>query len=162
MGLYNHGAVKIAKAPRGRAGYLSPSWRLAGRSSTSRPHGSWRDRGSAQASSGSLVVWAQPTTPQRNERAFALLELMLFSSPPIPQRRSDCPEARSPRTVMPLAGDFSPAFSKRPAVLHGTAGWLRSELRLPSAGLEPWLQAPVSSALSKRTPTSTISTAHPD
>ena len=61
---------------------------------------------------------------------------------------SDRPEARSPRTVLSLAGDSSLAFSQNPAVLRGTAGWLRSELL---AGLAPWLQsprlqAPVSSA----------------
>uniref|UniRef100_A0A8C4R2R6 Helicase C-terminal domain-containing protein n=1 Tax=Eptatretus burgeri TaxID=7764 RepID=A0A8C4R2R6_EPTBU len=32
-------------ASRGRAGYLPPSWRLAGCSSASRPHSSWRGRG---------------------------------------------------------------------------------------------------------------------
>jgi len=77
LGLYNHGAVKTAKAPRGWAGYLHLRGDSLGRPATSRPHGSWRDRGSAQASSGGLVVRAQPATPQRNERAFALLELML-------------------------------------------------------------------------------------
>ena len=77
LGLYVHGAVKTAKAPRGRAGYLHPCGGSLGRPATSRPLGSWRDRGSAQASSGGLVVQAQPETPQRNERAFALLELML-------------------------------------------------------------------------------------
>ena len=140
MGLYNHGAVKTAEAPRGRAGYLHLRADSLGRPSTSRPHGSWRDCCSAQASLGGLVVRAQPTTPQRNERAFALLELMLFSSPPVPQRRSDCPEARSPRTVMPLAGDSSPASLQRPTVRHGTV-WQAA------------LLAPVSSALSSSSPT---------
>ena len=132
LGLYVHGAVKTAKAPRGRAGYLHPHGDSLGRPSTSCPHGSWHDRGSAQASSGGLVVRAQPTTPQRNEQAFALLELMLFSSPPVPQRRSDCPESQSPRTVMPLAGDSSPASLQRPTVRHDT---VRQAVRLGSAAL---------------------------
>ena len=66
MGLYSRGAVKTAIAPRGRAGYLHPRGASLG-----------RDRGSAQASSSGLVIRAQPATPQRNERVFALLELML-------------------------------------------------------------------------------------
>ena len=80
LGLYNHGAVKTAEAPRGRAGYLHLRSSSLGRYSTSRPHGSWRDRRSAQASAGGLVGRAQLTTPQRNERVFALLELMLPSA----------------------------------------------------------------------------------
>ena len=77
------------------------------------------------------------------------VDALSLKSPLTPQRRSDRPEARSPRTVLSLAGDSSLAFSQNPAVLRGTAGWLRSELR---AGLAPWLQAPVSSAPSSRPP----------
>ena len=138
LGLYNHEAVKTAKAPRGRAGYLHLRGDSLGRPSTSRPHGSWRDRGSAQASSGGLVVRAQPTTPQRNERAFALLELMLCSSPPVPQRCSDCPEARSPRTIMPLL-----ATPLRPLSSDPQFGTVRQAALL----------APVSSAFSSSSPT---------
>ena len=40
----------------------------------------------------------QPATPKRNERVFALLELMLCKNPSVPQLCSNCPEARSPQT----------------------------------------------------------------
>jgi len=77
---------------------------------------------------------------------------VLFKSPPVPQRLLG--SSRGPITSDRSVAGWRPLSVSlhRPAVLHGTAGWLRSELRLPSAGLEPWLQAPVSSALSKRTP----------
>ena len=69
-------------------------------------------------------------TPQRNERAFALLRVdALLRARPFLSVCSDRPGARSPRTVLSLAGDFSPAASTDPQFCTALQAWLRSRLR---------------------------------
>ena len=106
----------------------------------------------AQAPPCGLVVRAYPTTPQRNERAFALSKVdALFESPPVPQRllgssRGPITSDRSVAGWRPLSGSFP-----RPVVLCGTADWLRSDCpsldSLPGAKLQsPRLSPPTHSS----------------
>ena len=75
-------------------------------------------------------------TPQRNERAFALLRVdALLRARPFLSVCSDRPEARSPRTIMSLAGDFSLAFSTDPQFCTALQAWLRSRLRCAPTAL---------------------------
>ena len=67
-------------------------------------------------------------TPQRNERAFTLLTVdALLRAHPLLSVCSDRPEARSPQTVLSLAGDFSPAFSTDTQFCAELQAWLRSD-----------------------------------